>query len=201
MEFEYDAERAASADKAADRITEQGAYIMSFPIVEGFTTDGGAKGMRFHCDAKGVGTAQFTLYTHSKEGKETFGVAQVDAMMCLLGLKRLKSVTGPVKKWEGNELVDSEGDRYPDLEGKDIGVVLQTEKYPKQNGTTGERFNLYGLFQAETKLMASEIKERKTTPVKLDRLLKGLKVKDTRKPQADEAAQPSMGGALAEGGY
>lgn len=205
MEFEYNSERAATADKAADKITEGGPYIGRFKLVNGFRTDNGAEGMRFALNVPGTGSAEFTIYTKSKEGKDTFGVAQVDAMMLLLGLKRLKSERGTVEEWQDDgsgkrQLVETEGDTFPELQDKNIGVVLQLEKYTKQAGGTGERFNLYGLFSADSKLMASEMREGKTTPVKLERLLKGLKVKDSRKAIPEESAQPSMG-ALPEGGY
>lgn len=204
MEFEYDEKQVAEADKAADRITEQGPYIGKFTAVEGVTSEGGAQGMYFEFESPGLGTTSFTLWTVGKDGKPTFSVAQVQALMFLFGLKKLKSVAGKVTKWEttanGREKVEGEGDTYPDLCGKPIGIVLQKELYSTNKGATGERMNFYGAFQAETKLMASEIKDRKTTPVKLDRLIKGLKVKDGRKAQPAEAAQPAMG-ALAEGGY
>lgn len=204
MNFEYDESAIAQADKAADRLTEGGAYVGQFTSVEGMESEGGAKGLTFNFESPGVGTTSFALWTQGKDGKPTFSVAQVQAMMFLVGIKALKAVPGKVMKWEANEKgqrekVEGEGDTYPDLCKKPIGVVLQKELYTTGKGSTGERMNLYGLFQPETKLMASEIKDRKTTPVKLARLLAGLKVKDARKAVSEEPAQPSMG--IAAEGY
>jgi hypothetical protein len=130
---------------------------------------------------------------------DVFGKAQVDAIMFLLGLKSLKSVPGKVQRWVDNdkgerEKMEVDGRVFPDLCNRSIGIVLQKELYSKKASSgDGQRMSLYGLFQPETKLMMSEIKERKSKPEKLDRLLKGLKTKDTRKAPEAEPSQPAIG--------
>jgi hypothetical protein len=117
----------------------------------------------------------------------------VQAAMFLMGVKSLKTTTGKVSKWSEAEgkRVEEDGDVYADLCGKPIGIVLSKELYTTQKGSDATRLNLEGLYQPETRLTMTEIKEKKTVPVKLDRLVKGLKVKDSRTKGA-EPAQPSV---------
>lgn len=198
ISYDYDEANAVKADDAASRLTDNGAFVGVFKSAEAVKSDKtGTHGIAFVFDSPGNGNAEFTLWTRKADGSDVFGKAQVDAIMFLMGLKGLKGVTAKVQRWAENDKGDREkmevdGKVFPDLCNRPIGVVLQKELYSGKNGS-GERMNLYGLFQPETKLMMSEIKERKTTPVKLERLLKGLKTKDSRKAQADEPAQPAIG--------
>lgn len=205
MDFEYNEKQVQEADKAADAITESGAYIGKFTQVNGIEAASGAKGLEFHFTSPGVGDASFNLYTHGKDGKEIFGMNQVQAIMFLCGAKSMKAVKGKMDKWEENAegkrvKVEADGDTYPALCEKPIGVVMQKELYTTNKGGSSSRINLYGTFQAETQFMSSEIKNKATKPVKLARLLAGLKTKDSRKAAQSESAQPSMG-ALPDGDY
>lgn len=197
-DYSYDEESAVKADAAASRINEQGAYIGTFTKVEATTAQSGTRGIAFTFEQKGGGNASFTLWTRKETGEPVFGKSFVDAMLFLLSMKTLKASVGTVEKWEdtekGREKVEADGLVYPDLVGKLIGIVLEKELTSKKNGSDSFRFNLAGLFQADTKLMMSEIKERKSQPQKLERLLKGLKVKDSRKAATNEPGQPSIGG-------
>lgn len=205
-DYGYNEAGALKADAAASRLNENGAYVGTIKRAEAMVAKTGTKGVTLTFDSPGNGSIDLTLYTIKKgeDGKpiELFGKAQLDAIMFLLGLKSLKAEAGKVSVWSDAEgkRVEEEGKVYPELCNKPIGIVLQKELYTKDGGGTGERMNLAGLFQAETKLMMSEIKERKTTPVKLDRLTKNLKNKDSRKAGAAEPPQPGVG-AVPDGGY
>ena len=198
MDYEFNEQQVQEADKAADALTDCGAYIGTFTAVNGIDAASGAKGLEFHFTANGVGETAFNLYTHGKDGQEIFGMNQVQAIMFILGVKSLKATKGKVTKWEDDGTgkrakVEGEGDTYPALCGKAVGVVMQRELYTTGKGGSGARMNLYGVYQAETKLMASEIRNKVQKPQKLDRLLTGLKTKDSRKAAQVESAQPSMG--------
>lgn len=205
ISYDYDEAAATKSDKAADALTDGGAYIGKFVSVEATTSEKkGTKGVKFAFTSPGSGNAEFTLWTQGEDGTKYFGFDQLQGLMFLMGVKSLKSVKGKVTAWVDNEKGQREqqeidGFTFPDLCNKPIGVVFQQELYSTNKGATGSRLSLHGAFQPETKLMMSEIKERKTTPAKLDRLLKGLKVKDTRKASAAEPSQPSMG--VGEGEY
>lgn len=202
IEYDYDEKAATKADDAASRIAEAGPYIGKFTKAFAIEAQSGAQGITFEFDSPGNGTIEFSLYTISKDGAPIFGANMVNAIMFLLGVKKLVSETGMVERYDADvgKRVEEDGEVFPALVGKPVGIVLQKELYTKSNGARdGIRFGLYGLFQPETKLMMSEIKEKKTSPVKLDRLIKGLKVKDSRKAEVAEPSQPSVGmGAAGE---
>lgn len=198
VSYDYDEAAATKSDKAADTITEGGPYVGKFLAAEAtVSAEKGTHGVKLSFEAPGNGKAEFTLWTKGEDGTKYFGFDQLQGLMFLMGVKSLRSVKGKVTKWEDvdgtRKQVEGEGDTFPDLCNKPIGLVFQQELYTTNKRATGTRLNLYGAFQPETKLMMSEIKERKTTPVKLERLLKGLKVKDTRKGETAEPTQPSLG--------
>lgn len=202
-DYSYDEANAVRADDAASKITDNGPFVGAFTKAEATTSDRtGAHGIVLGFESPGIGNAEFTLWTKSADGVAFFGKAQLDAIMFLIGLKNVKGTPTIVERWvegpKGREKQEVEGTQYLDLLKKPIGVVLQKELYTTGTGGTGERMNLVGLYQPETKLMMSEIKDRKTTPVKLDRLCRGLKTKDSRKAQAAEPSQPSIAGGAGD---
>lgn len=195
--YEFDERAATKADDAASRIAENGAYPGHFKKAWAVTSSRtGTEGIAFSFDSPGQGTAEFTLWTRKEDGTEIFGWNQVSAIMFLLGIKSLTSERGMIEMWDEDvgKRIEQEGDVFPALCNKPIGLVLQKEWYSKDNGGDGSRMNLYGVYDSATKLMMSELKEKKTTPVKLERLLKGLKTKDSRKAAANEPHQPALGG-------
>lgn len=203
-DYSFDEDSAVKADSAASRINEGGGYIGTFSRAEKVTAQSGTTGIFFQFEQKGGGDASFTLWTKKENGESAFGKSFVDSLMFHFGLRALKAAKGKVEQWvdsdKGRVKEEVDGTVYPELCNKLIGVVLEKELTSKKNGADSFRFNLVGLFGPDTKLMMSEIKERKSKPEKLDRLLKGLKVKDSRKAQAAEPGQPSIGGAD-DGGY
>lgn len=204
-EFSYDPEAAGKADDVASRIDTSAAYVGQFKVVHEVTSSKGTTGLHFEFTSPGGGSASFDCWTHKDDGTPTFGNNQVQAMMAVLGLKGLKSVLGKFEAWDNDEgkRVETEGEVYPELCGKDIGLVLQKEKYTKNNGGEGFRMNLYGIFHPVTKFTASELKEKKAKPEKLEKMLRSLKDKDSRKAGVAEPAQPDVGGvpAAVEGSY
>lgn len=195
ISFEYDDQAAGSADREP---MTTGPYVVKFTSVAAVEEDSGAEGLEFEFDAPGRGTGSFKVYTKSKEGKQTFGYNQVMALMYLMGVKTLNSVRGKVNGWVDQKREEIDGDRFPALEDKLVGIVLQKELTTKKSGGESYRWNLVGQYQPETKLTASELKDRVVKPEKLAKILKSLKDKDSRKNATAEPAQPSMG---ADGGY
>jgi hypothetical protein len=57
------------------------------------------------------------------------------------------------------------------LQGKPIGLLLETEDSLKRDGATGLRMVIKGVFQADTELTASEMLDRKTKPEQLARMV------------------------------
>jgi hypothetical protein len=191
ISFEYDESAAAKADSLANRI-EQGPSIGTFTMVNSITAGTGAEGVHFEFEGEDGGKTGFDLYT-MKDGKPLFGMNFIQAMQTILGLRGLKSVPGKHEAWVEGKREEVSGEIFPDLMNKPIGIVMQKELYTKQDGNDASRFNLAGVFHPKTKLLASEIREKKAAPEKLDKMLRSLKTKDSRKPRAAEPAQPSVG--------
>lgn len=199
-DYVFNEEQAAKADDIANRIDTSGAYVGKFLRAEATVSQSGTEGIVFEFDGGSSGRGEFTLWTRKEDGSTAFGMNFLQSIMLMLGLRGLKSAPGKVMKWsdDANARVEEDGEVFPDLVGRSIGIVLQKELTTKRSGGDSYRLNLYGVFHHESRLTASEIKERKTTPMKLDKLLKGLKDKDSRKASA-EPTQPSM--TAAGGGF
>lgn len=193
--YEYDPDAASKADDVASRIDTSAAYIGQFKSVHAFKSSKGTEGMHFEFTSPGGGSAGFDLYTRKEDGTVVFGMNQLQAMMAILGLRGLRAQQGMFEAYDFDEgkRVEKTGEIFPDLCGKTIGLVLQKEKYTKNNGQEGYRMNLFGIFHPDSRLTASEIKERKAQPEKLEKMLRGLKDKDTRRAVTAEPAQPSVG--------
>lgn len=195
VSYEYNEVAAVAADKSADRVTEGGAYVGTFRKVWAIESQSGAQGLSFIFEIPGNGTLEFSQYTIGKDGNEIRGMNFVNAMMFMLGLRNLKSEPDTAEVWDADEgkRVKVEVEAFPSMCGKPIGLMFQRE-LSTYNGKNRDNLNLECVFQPETKLLLSEIKGCKTVPVKYDRMLKICqKVKDTRKAEAAEPAQPSVG--------
>lgn len=195
ISFEYDDEAAGKADNVTSRIDTSDAFIGRFISVNAMKSrEKGTNGLHFEFEASnGGGTASFDLYTSKADGEAVFGVNLVNAIMAIMELRSLKSVEGKYEGFVDGKRQDVEGDIFPELTKKDIGVVLQKELYTKQDGGDSYRMQLYGVFHPVSKLTATEIKEHKTKPEKLEKMLRGLKTKDKRVSRPQEPAQPGMG--------
>lgn len=199
--YEYDPEGAGKADDVASRIDTNGAFIGRFKDVHAIKSERtGTEGIHFEFTSPGGGSANFDVYTRKSDGTATFGMNQINAMMSILGLRGLTTKTGKFDAFVDGKRQEVEGETFPDLMDKDIGLVLQKELYTGNNGKEGFRMNLYGIFHPVSRLTASEIKDKKTTPEKLEKMLRSVKTKDTRVAVTAEPAQPSAAG-VTEGGY
>lgn len=193
--YEYDEQAAGKADDVASRIDQSAAYIGRVKVAYAIKAKSGTEGIHFEFESPGGGSANFDLYTRKEDGTVVFGMNLVQAMMTVLGLKGLTTTKAKYEQYDFDQgkRVEVEGEIFRDLMDKDIGLVLQKEKYTKGDGKESFRMNLYGVFHSVTRLTASEIKDRKQQPEKLEKILRSLKDKDSRVAAATEPAQPSVG--------
>jgi hypothetical protein len=193
--YDFDEDAASNADKAANRI-DQGAYVGRIKqAYKKVSENTGTEGVHIDFVASAGGQQGFDLWTRKADGTKIFGQDQLQAIMACLGLRGLESKAGKYtqRDFDAKADVEKEGELFPALCDKDIGLVFQKELITKQDGGDSHRMNIYGVFRASDKLTASEIREKKVKPEKLERMLKGLKSKDSRKPRQEEPAQPSIG--------
>jgi hypothetical protein len=188
--YSYDEKRAIEADKFSKYISEGGAYIGKFVTAEDIVSKGGTYGVSFVFESPSDGEAKFSIYTKKSDGTILFGFNLLNSIMFSLGVKSLVSVSERISKYDFTlkRKVDAACSVFKDLQGKEIGIILQEEVYTKQSGKgDGSRVNLVGVFDAKTRLTMSEIKEGKTVPSKVDKTVASLKIKDSREVKSKQA--------------
>lgn len=205
-DYDFDPEAAGHAEDVLNRIDHSGPYVGEFTYAEKvISKEKGTLGMKLGFDDGHGGKCELTLWTKKADGTPLFGFNIVQAILCVLGLKGLKPVKGKVYSWneetKKSRDLEEDGEVYPDLLKKRIGLVLQKEL--KNNEVSGKEFfnmNIFGVFQDGTRLTATEIKEKKVKAEKFEKMTKTVKDKDSRTKgkKSEEPAQPSMG---ADGGY
>lgn len=189
--YELNTDSARKADSGGQMINELGKYIGILIQAEDVTADTGTKGVSLTFESNAGQKARLSLYTKKSGGKTLMGFDTLMAMMTCMKLRSIKPVPGIVKSWDNdqNKEVEKQSTVFPELCGKPIGLLLETEDYLKKDGTPAKnpRIIIKSVFQAETELTASEILDRKTSPVMLPKMVEGLRhrpLKNAPKPRA-----------------
>lgn len=169
------AEAARKSDTGGGTIKEIGKYVGEFTQAKDIVTKKGGKGIEFIFKTASGQKANLAIYTMSASGEKYQGYDQLMAIMACMGLRNIKPQIGRATRYDYDTKKDviEECSIFPDL-CKPIGVLLETEDYPKQDGSTGTRVVLKNVFQAGTELTASEILDRKTTPEQLEKMVAAL---------------------------
>ena len=205
--YELNTDSARKADSGGS-INEIGKYVGTFTQAEDVTAKSGTKGVSLTFESNAGQKARLSLYTKKADGTTIMGFDVLMAIMTCLKLRSIKPEPGVVKSWDSDQRkeVEKHSAVFPGLCGKQIGLLLETEDYLKQDGTQAQhpRIIIKSVFQAETELTASEILDRKTTPASLPKMVEGLRhrpLKTAPKPQYqttsdhgfDNASRPSSG--------
>lgn len=194
MRYALNAQDARAAE-GSPRITDTGAYTGTFTKALAVKSNAGTVGIEFEFeDSTTKATADFlTVYTHKADGTPVFGNKVISALMTCLKIREFSDAVGTVDIWDSaqKKKVPQQAQVYPDLMNRPIGVVLQAEEYFTSSGEPRMRMVLAGFFEASTRLMATEILDKKATPQQLDRMLSGLpQVRRTRQQPVQQAAAP-----------
>jgi hypothetical protein len=197
--YNLNPEQAKQADNVGLRIADSGKYIGVFTRAEAITSKNDTEGIEFAFKATSNQEADFlTLWTHNKEGKEIYGLKQLNALMTCMKVRTLAPAQGQVEKWIDGAKAKVSATIYPELMGKKIGLLLQREEYQKNDGTIGSKFSIYACFDADTELVASEILDKVVSPVKLPKILATLKDRPMQARPAGGAPAASSTAGLAE---
>lgn len=192
--YALDTKAAQKADQTGNRISEIGKYVGTFTQAEDITAGTGTKGIALRFDVNGQ-TANLSLYTKKANGETIMGFDVLMAIMTCMKLRNIEPKDGTVKFWDRD--TNAEAQRaarvFPDLCGKPIGLLLETEGYYKNDGSVGTKMVIANVFQAGTELTASEILDRKTTPEMLHKLVARLHHRPAKaaKTQPTQAHQGS----------
>lgn len=190
---------ARQADERSGRIAEIGKYVGKITRAEDVTSAKGTRGIDFAFETADRQSANFTLWTLNKEGKELYGYKQLQAMMTCLRAKQLAPVMAMVRKWDrtAGGMIDLEAPIFKDLMDKPVGILFETEEYQKfENGQpsgVGMKVVPAYFFDATSELTASEILDKKVTPAQLTKLVQTLKHRPLR--NAPAASSGAAGGA------
>lgn len=197
--YALDTTEARKADQTGNRITEIGKYVGRFTQAEDITASTGTKGIALRFDVNGQ-TANLSLYTKRANGETIMGFQALMAIMTCLGLRNIEPKQGTVTRWNNETRADEakQGKVFPDLCDKPIGLLLETESYPKSDGSEGTRMVMAGIFQANTELTASEILDRKTTPEQLGKMVARLHHRPAKAAKAG-APRPAAAGSVGSG--
>lgn len=194
--YNLDPNAARKADQTGNRITEIGKYVGTFTQAADVTASTGTKGvaLRFECNGQ---TANVSLYTQRANGDQLMGYQALMAIMTCLRLRNIEPKPGTVKQWdaEAKQEVTVKATTFPDLCAKPIGLLLETEDYPKNNGDTGTRMVIAGIFQPDTELTASEILDKKTQPEQLAKMVARLRHRPMKGAKPAAAAKPATTGS------
>lgn len=181
MSYAVNTDTARQGDSNSTRLTETGAYVGIFIKAEEVTSTKGTQGIEFTFQTPDKSTADYlTLWTINTDGKELFGLKQLNAMMVCMRIRTAIAPTpGIVEKYEkgGKAKVKVEAQLFKDLMNKQIGVLLQKEGYEKNDRSIGSRLNLAGFFEASSRMTAIEILDKAVKPERLDRMIATLKDK------------------------
>lgn len=196
--YNLDPNAARKADQTGNRINELGKYVGQFAQAEDITASTGTKGVALRFKSNGQ-EANLSLYTTKADGTQIMGYQALMAIMTCLQLRGLSPKAGSVQAWDNDAKKEftKKAQVFPELCGKDIGLLLETEDYPKKTGGVGTRMVIAGIFQAKTELTASEIMDRKTTPEQLEKMVARLRhrpVKGDRQSSSAPSAHDSGSG-------
>ena len=200
MSYTLDTNEARKADSTGGMITEIGKYVGTITQAVEVVAGTGTKGIALTFKSNSEQKARLSIYTLKTDGTKLMGYQALMAIMTCLKLRSITEKEGKALEWDSNEKKEVSVDAviFPDLCNKPIGVLLETEDYPKNDGGIGTRMVLKGVFQADTELTASEILDKKTQPQQLERMVASLR---HRPAKAAKPAATRQHSAHADSGF
>jgi hypothetical protein len=163
--YTLDTEQAKAAG-LSNRITESGRYVGRFTRAEAIVSRSRTEGVEFTFESDEGQTADYlTCWTYNEAGESLYGLKVLNAVMTCLRVRQLAPRPMQFNGRDGAR----QGDGFPDLMGKPVGLLLQREEYAKQDGSTGYKFNIALPFEASSGLTAGEILGKVTAPAALDK--------------------------------
>ena len=193
MSYTLDTKQAKAADNIASSIRESGKYIGTITRAEALVSESGTKGIGLSFKADDGATADYLdLYTHRSNGEALSSLKTVNAFLACLKLRTINE--GPItfERWDktAGQRIKVQEKGYPELMGKRIGLLLRKFLDTKQDGTDRDGVEIFGVFQADTELTASEVLDQRTKPERLTRMVEAL----AARPIYDKRKKSGSGG-------
>lgn len=192
MSLKLNAQVASAADTVFASIRETGKYVGTITRAEIILSKKNTKGLGLSFKSDDGATADYLdLWYEGADGKELPSMKQVMALLACLKLR--EPIEGQItfECWDkaAAAKVKKTVNGYPEMMGKKIGFLLQQE-LGDHNGKETDKVVVFGVFQADTELTASEVLKQKTSPEQLEKMLSSLMlrpIRDTRKNKANGA--------------
>lgn len=200
--LKLDTNQAAAADNITSQISEPGKYIGTITRAEKLVSkEKGTLGLGLSFKADNGQTADYLDLYHTKGTGETLtGLKTVNAVLCCAKLRQAEEGVVQVEKWDSvagaRRKMAVTG--YPALMNKRIGLLLRkTLETDSKSGKDRERLEIFGVFDPDTEMTASEIISRATEPLKLSAMLdaliaRGVIDKRTNRQPARQPARQSQ---------
>lgn len=199
MSLNLDTNAARDADRVNQSIKESGKYIGVITRAEKLLSEKNTQGLGLSFKTESGDTAMFLdLYTINSEGKNLPSMATVQAILCCTRTKTADEGTITFDKWDKNAkaMAKANASGYPALMGKRIGLLLQRELSDNTRDPSkhNDRVVVYGVFEADSELTASEILDKKTQPEKVSKMYQSLMAKpvNDRRTNIAVASQPNV---------
>lgn len=197
--LKLDATLAKAADNIASGIKESGKYVGIITRAEKLVSDSkGTLGLGLSFKADNGMTADYLDIYHTKGDGETLaGLKTVNAILCCAKVSQAEEGPIKVEKWDSaaHARIQCTVTGYPALMGKKIGFLLQKVLETDQNGKDREKMQVFGVFNAETELTASEMYAKATQPERLSSMLDALMARPVRDNRKNKGSRPQSSGA------
>ncbi len=196
--YNLDPKAASAADNTISRIDASGKYVGTLTRAEAVVSRQQTEGVEFSFKSDDGQQADFlTLWTYNVKGEALPSLKTLNAVMTICRAKAITPTDGQVEKWDSasHSRQKVAATIFPELTGKRIGLLLQREEYAKSDGSIGAKMNIFGVFDAESELTASEILAKKTQPEVLARMVASLRDKPLNGSKPAPAATQAPGAA------
>lgn len=171
-------ENSANSAGIGQGVSESGAYT-GVIYAKSVTASTGSKGIEF--TLKGNQDCNYlTSYYQKKDGSEIRGGLNI--INAIMGLFAITEINERPAMKNGQPVQDDNGDAIiiiPELNNKEIGLVLQKTLYTKNNNESGYKFDIVMPFNAKTRQTMQEMNTRAPASA-VDMILKTLTDKDER---------------------
>lgn len=194
--YQLDVNQARKADATSSMINEIGKYAGAIEAAYKVTAKTGTKGVGFVFKADSGEKANFTLYTHKSNGEQIMGYESLMALMTVTKVRDIKPVAGVMKQWDSEQRkeVNAPVEIFPELSGKRLTILFQTEEYAATDGSV-KRKAAPRYFLDAAGFSATEILDKNTEAKHGDQMLKSLRHRPIKgSSSATTSPQQSAGG-------
>lgn len=202
MSLTLDVNEARKADNVSSAITSAGKYIGVITRAEKLTSKNGVSGLGLSFKSDDGSTANYLdLYTVKPDGEKLRGFGFAQAILCCTRTKQADEGTITFDKWDKDSgaIVKAQALGYPALQGKRIGLLLQEELATNnKTGADVKRVNIFGVFEADSELTASEILDKKTQPEQLGKLFQSLLARPLRDTRTSNQQGQQVSGSIVD---